>query len=412
MLGPALSVLVLSVLCGRAPGAEFTAQVVKSEGADRVVTGRIHVKGSVYRLEFPDPAGPTVVSIADPTADLVRVLVPRYKLYLETEGSGGLARSNDPFLMIPMLKEHYETKDAGKETVGRYECTKQTIGRGDQLVATVWTSTKLGFVLKMVLHQQKDYFTELLDVKEEAVSDDLLAVPEGYTKSDRKAIREKILADPEMKAKQEAWEKSRPRKLEVSERLTAGGEVNLLLGDVTRVDAGLKHDAPECKWFLEAFAGEKPLLPRATEPHVGKMEVKLPDGALPDRLVARCLEGEGYLGVRLVGKLPLVLAKRIRYRQPERGGRSWQPSTGCRKLVVSFTAGETKVTGTFRYQKGPNGKLGREERKIELDPGASVRFDFTAEDQITSCDVMIRSGGEVGVEVLEDMRPPEAQKPF
>jgi len=406
-------VLVLLVATVAAAGtAEFTAEIVKCEGKDRVTKGTLSVKGDVYRLEFPDPKGPRIYSVSDPKNDLVRVFVPRYKLYMEDKCSSAIARMSDPFLMLPMIREHYESKDAGTESFGGYECAKETLGSGDQVAVTIWNSTKLGFPLKILFSGAEDQWIEVRNVKEAAVPDDLMAIPEGFTKSDRETIANKIEADPEMKAKREAWEANRPRKKSYGKLVKAGAEVRILIGNATAVTAGLKYPAPNCKWTLEATKGGESVLEKRAEPYVGKVEVKMPEGKIPDLVIGRCLEGDGYFSVDLVGKLPLILATKTTSRQ-ERGGPSWTVPQGCQKVTLVFSVAadhEGNMKGILTYGDGKgNGK----NEVFVLKPGESKTFELTSTEEQTVRDVGYTiQFGEVTIEVTEDMRPPEEQKPF
>lgn len=74
---------------------------------------------------------------------------------MEDTLTSGLARMNDPFTAPAMLAEHYEAREAGKESIAGYECAKLTYGTEGQVAATVWTSGKLGFALKIVLSEEQ-----------------------------------------------------------------------------------------------------------------------------------------------------------------------------------------------------------------------------------------------------------------
>ena len=53
-----VGILLLLAATASAGGVDFSADIKKVEGEDRVAEGTLHVKGGVYRPAFPDPKGP------------------------------------------------------------------------------------------------------------------------------------------------------------------------------------------------------------------------------------------------------------------------------------------------------------------------------------------------------------------
>jgi hypothetical protein len=383
--------------------AEFSGEIVKSEGA-RVTTGKIHVKGEKYRLEFPDPAGPTIVSIADPKADSVMVLVPRYKLYMADKYSGNLAKMNDPFAAIAWMRPHYESKMGGKEKIGDHECEREDLLYGEAAAISIWKSTKLGFPLKVSMLQQKGYWTEIRKVREEAVSGDLMAVPEGYTKATREEIGEKIENDPEMKAKREKWKKERPRSANFGKFLGVGDTWWILFGRVTKVDIEVNY-GDDVEWWAIPYKDGKALsgIKGATVKGMGK--AKLPEDGPPEMVCIGVTKGSPSIKISVNGKLPLVSATREISSAKSGANRRWSPSPWHKKLKVTFTAGEVEIEGEFKV----NRKQKIETHPLAVAPGKTVTFEFTDADKVTNCDYMLKRGSGT-IEVVTDMRPPEEQK--
>ncbi|MHC4861735.1 MAG: hypothetical protein ACYTDY_16780, partial [Planctomycetota bacterium] len=93
LLGVLVGPLVLLAAWTDAQSAEFTADLVRSEELV-VKKGKILVRGAKYRMELTEPAGPDLVVLVDPEANVSRVLVPRYKLFMEVPCDDGLSRMN------------------------------------------------------------------------------------------------------------------------------------------------------------------------------------------------------------------------------------------------------------------------------------------------------------------------------
>jgi hypothetical protein len=395
---------LIAVVAAAGP-SEFSGEIVKSEGLE-VVTGKIHVKGGIYRLEFPDPAGPTVVSIAEPEADKVLVLVPRYKLYLEGEYSGFLARMNDPFATIAGMRPHYTSKDGGEEAIDGHACRKELLLQGDRHVVTVWTSKTLGFPLKVAIPQQKGWWAEVRKVREEAVPDELMAVPAGYQKAEREAIAERIQNDPEMKAKREAWEKQRPRTAKLRKFLRPGDEWRILFGGVTSVSIAVKY-GDDVVWWAVPYRDGKPLSGIRGATVKGAGTAKMPADSPPDMVVIGAKKGQPSLTVELVGKAPLVLAtKETLYARPG-ANRDWTPTPGHRRLVVTFTATSAPIEGELHVTR--NGK--RAETPLKVEVGKSLTVDYADADGVTELGYTVHRG-QGTIEIVTDMRPPAQQKPF
>jgi hypothetical protein len=390
---------------------DFTADVVKTEGEDHVVKGTLHMKGGVYRLEFPDPAGPTIISISDPAKDVVRVLVPRYKMYMEDKYSSRLSRSNDPFAILSVLGEHHEKTDAGTETISGYECAKASYGRGEQVAATVWTSAKLGFPMKISLQTVREVV--LSNVKEGNVEAATMEVPEGYTLSDRKTIQDRLMADPELKAKREAWRASQPRRGALTKPLTAGAELRILVGGATRVKAGLAYKAPECKWTLEAFRSGKLLGEKAAAPMVGRVDpvVWEGEGKVPDLVVVKCLEGRAFFSLDTKGKEPLVFATKTKVPVKAGANRNWSvsPKVTLVRIRVTADGGEkNEVAGKVGWV-GADGSP--ENVDFTVAAGETKTFEAGAKAVAGGASYDI-SRGTGTLEVVEDYRDEKDRKPF
>jgi len=400
-----LLLLLASATVTAAGTVEFSGEIVKSEGL-RVLTGTIHVKGDAYRLEFADPGGPTIVSIANPKADTVRVLVPRYKLYMEGKYTGRLARMNDPFASLARMREHFESKDGGVEKIGGHECAREDLCSGGSPSISVWRSTKLGFPLKVAILTQKGYWTEIGKIRESAVAEDLMKVPADYVAATRDEIRAKILADPEMKAKREAWEKVKPRSAKFGTFLRPGDRWVLLLGRVTEAIVGVKYGKDSVWWAIPHRDGKaRKTIEAATIQGPGTVTFGEKDA--PEMITIGAGGGSPGVRVELTGSGLLLLAHKSVVVAKNGANRDWTVGREVKRLVVTFTAGETAIRGEFTFTKdGQHGK-----QPLDVAPGTSTSFEFTDADKVTNAAYHVNVGTGT-IEIVTDMRAGKDRKPF
>ncbi len=178
--------LLFFTFCPSAPAARFSAELINAKG-DKTFHCSIYVKDHQYRMEMPEGEEKVIV-LVDEKAGLTRVLAPSEKIFLEFKNTDMKSLMNNPFQAFWYSKKHFESKDAGTETLNGYECRKTVLSSQGQDLMTAWMSTKLGFLVKIVNHGTKNMFVELKNIKEGPVDDTHFNIPEGYKKMTRMPV--------------------------------------------------------------------------------------------------------------------------------------------------------------------------------------------------------------------------------
>ncbi len=412
----ALSLLFLSLACNAASQTEFTANIVISEGKV-VKDGRILVKGDRYRMEIEDPQGPVVVVQVFPADSLCRVLVPRYKQYFESGLDEGIARMVDPFLAADAMKKYYTCVPDGTESIDGHACVKEAFKYGDTAALYRWTSADLGFPLKILRAGGDDYFTELKNVKLEAVPAEMFVVPAGFTISDWAGIVEQVERDPQIQAKKKAWAAKQPKSTTLKAMLPVGGEFRALVGDgLTIKVTGKTMGSDDLVWSV---ATRKNGSDQPAAEVIGPDELEFPSASGVSGLVLKCLQGELRSEVSLSGLGKLVLAtKTIQQQESGSGiGQSFPENITAVQLRIKSleVPGESTlpVRIDLTLEKPQDGSGQDESITKRLEPGQETTFKRVGLGAIGGYSLsLIGPGGRAEIELILDYRPSDQQKPF
>lgn len=177
----AASVLIL-VFAFAAGAAEFQADMtIQSEkGGD--INGKVFVRGSSMRQELETPMGTQVV-IVDGDAEIMYVLLPAQKMYVQRENTQViLNESEDP---ETRLAAQGKVTKIGTEKIQDYECDKYHVVNNDKNMgeSTLWISRKLNYPLKVYVDNPQDKATIIYsNIVEKSLQDDLFTLPSGYSK--------------------------------------------------------------------------------------------------------------------------------------------------------------------------------------------------------------------------------------
>ncbi len=413
-------VLALSLIFGVAYvwAGEFSADLFQKEQLNEN-SGRIYVKDGLYRMDLKKPAGPDVVVIVDQGANKTRVLVPRYKLYMEMASDHPMSQMNDPFQSVKAMLKRYSIREDGTEKVLGYECARQIIHYKETDIMGLWKAQKLDFTIKLKAIGRDDIFTELRNIREAPVKADMFKIPEGYKSASGEEIEKKTESDPAMKAKYKEYKKNRPRKDDVNSPMEAGSIFHVLPGPHAKVTIEVSKSGPSgqaLEWYAALLkdgrpVGDTPIL-RFQEAKKVALDKEL--GA--DEIVMGIIKGEGWGKVKLEGRPPLMLGTYQEYYIKSHSGKSWTVKP-YEKMVVEITCdpeeGSKKKPGWMRLTlgKGSRDKPKRESSKIKLDPGKSVKYEFSPDDKLVEMGLTV-DAGRFRVKVIHDRRPTEKQKPF
>lgn len=411
-----LSCLIPLLALSIADASEFTADLVISEG-NVVKTGRILVRDGLYRMEIEDPRGPAVVVQMLAREDLCRVLVPRYSLYMEMGRSEGIIEMFDPFLAAEKMKEYFTCVEEGTEDLAGHPCTKEAFTSHGNVVLYRWTAKELGFPLKILMVAQDGYFTELRNVKVEAVPEDLFTLPGGYQKTDWSAIGERVGQDQKMQAKEKAWAAKQPSSISLDAMLREGGEFRALVGDDLSIEiTGREMGSADFVWSIVGMKGDT-ALPAKEIAGPGELAFAAESGV--NCVVLRCLKDEMRGKISLSGLGKLVLATKTLERRDSGGG----PGSSLPEDITAFRLrvksleipGESTRPVRIRLtlEKPRDGSGEDESISHRLEPGQETTFERSGPGVIGGYDLtLLGPGGRAEVELTIDFRPQDEQKPF
>jgi hypothetical protein len=179
-LSGAVVVFTLSAFCSLTFAAEFSADMIVTEGG-KLMTNKIFVKDSKYRMETTED-GQEIIIIVDQEANLTRVLNVNDKCYIEMPCDDMRSLMNDPFqsLKVTIDTPGIEKKDLGSETVSGIECDESVLLWGGSEFYTYCMSRKHDFPIKIV-QGKSEMVAELKNIKESVIDEVLFELPEGYS---------------------------------------------------------------------------------------------------------------------------------------------------------------------------------------------------------------------------------------
>ena len=168
---------LLSAGLGRA--AEFSATSITKAGGTET-PGKVYVKGRKARHEI-EIAGKTSVQILRPDKNVLWVILPQQKAYMEMPLT---QEAQQKILLNLTEKQKAKMKKVGTETVNNYKCDKYETAmshQGKTAKLLVCIAPELGAPVKM---ESKDgsFATELKDIKTGPLADSLFEPPQGYKK--------------------------------------------------------------------------------------------------------------------------------------------------------------------------------------------------------------------------------------
>lgn len=177
-IGGAMLALILFLFIGLSQAAEFTATTVTKTG-ELKIPGMVYVKGNKIRNEI-QAAGQTGIHIIRPDKNLMWVILPQQKTYMEMP----LTEEAHQNLLTLTENQKAKMKKIGTETVNNYACEKYETTMSHQGKATkfyVWVAPELGMPLKVVT-QNGSFSSEIKDIKTGEVEASLFEPPPGYRK--------------------------------------------------------------------------------------------------------------------------------------------------------------------------------------------------------------------------------------
>ncbi len=170
-------------VAGSAEASEFQADVIM-KGGMMSDDGKVWVKGQKSRQEIGSAAEKMII-IMDLDQGFHWTLMPDVKMYMKTRiQAKGKGFSPENFVGAQPGQMEAEIKKVGTEMLKGYKCDKYLFIFKDKQMGTMtqWFSEKLGYPIKTVnkIDKMDEIITELENIHNTNVQDDLFIVPPGY----------------------------------------------------------------------------------------------------------------------------------------------------------------------------------------------------------------------------------------
>ncbi|MEJ2658965.1 MAG: DUF4412 domain-containing protein [Desulfobacterales bacterium] len=175
-------VILITLLILQPPGnaEDFSADMVMTSSMG-TMKGKVFFKDGNFRQEMA-VAGGQQITIYRKDQNLVRILMPQQKMYMEMPaGSKQAMVPVNPDEIAKMGKKKY----LGKEKINGYVCSKYqyTPQNGSIDNATYWIADKLKFPVKIEMDGPSGHMVmEYRNISEKTISGNLFTVPSGYQK--------------------------------------------------------------------------------------------------------------------------------------------------------------------------------------------------------------------------------------
>lgn len=177
------AVSCLMALASLAQAAEFTADMVEIHDKESALSGKVTIKDTKMRMEAAMQGQPHI-SIIDPTAKKVFLLLPAGKSYMEMQFDASKAGPTAALLGKPdPAVGQWRVVDT--ETIDGWECEKRVMDFTDKSKGelTAWFAVKLDAPIKFVQTGKGGTFTiEYKNIKPGTVDAAQFTVPAGYQK--------------------------------------------------------------------------------------------------------------------------------------------------------------------------------------------------------------------------------------
>ncbi len=183
-LSLAAAVLSLVVIPFAASAAHFQADMIMDGGGEKV-TGKVFVSGNLMRQEMKVPGGEVGISIIDGAKNIMYVIMPQEKMYMEFPNEQIILGDRD---VEDLLGEEADLKKLGTETVEGYKCDKYEVAYRDperQKMgnSVIWIAQKLNFPIKGITDGEQGKITVLYtNIKEGPQDASLFEIPKDYQK--------------------------------------------------------------------------------------------------------------------------------------------------------------------------------------------------------------------------------------
>jgi hypothetical protein len=176
-----LFVVVFGMISGNAFAASFSADMVKT-GDGKTQTGSFFLLDHQYRLDIVED-GQELNILVNRKSGKTRIMIPANKEYLEIKNSSFQSAMNNPFEAYYMMRQRFEARTSGSETIDGIACDKVIISSDGQDLVTAWVAKPYAFPIRIVNPATGDR-AELKNIKEGRIDKARFQVPAGYTEKE------------------------------------------------------------------------------------------------------------------------------------------------------------------------------------------------------------------------------------
>jgi hypothetical protein len=176
-----LVVFIFLAVGGNAFAASFSADLVKT-GGGKTQTSRLFLLDDLYRLDIVED-GQELTILVNRTSGKTKILIPGDKEYLEIENDSFQSVMNNPLEGYYMMRQRFEARTSGSETIDGIECDKVIISSDGKDLVTAWVAKPYAFPIRMVNPTTGDR-AELKNIKEGRIDKTKFQVPAGYTEKE------------------------------------------------------------------------------------------------------------------------------------------------------------------------------------------------------------------------------------
>jgi len=176
-----LFVVIFWMIGGNAFAASFSADMVKT-GDGKTQTSRFFLLDDHYRLDIIEDDQELNI-LVNRKSGKTRIMIPANKEYLEIENSGFQSVMNNPFEGYYMMRQRFEARTSGSETIDGIKCDKVIISSDGQDLVTAWVAKPYAFPIR-ILNPSTGDRAELKNIKEGRIDKAQFQVPAGYTEKE------------------------------------------------------------------------------------------------------------------------------------------------------------------------------------------------------------------------------------
>ena len=393
---PVLIMLTFLLFSLSAMASEFQGDVLDSRGV-APFKGHIWVKDGVYRLEMDRPDSPDNYIIVGAKPGTTQVVFPKYKTYMEIPSDDMLSQMNDPFQAAEGNAKRFKVKVEGQENIEGLACERQLVYYDGKGVIRRWYSKKLGFYIKNEQLLQDDWYVLVHHIDQSPVQDARFQIPADFKLQSSDEIAKRVENDPDVAAKIAAYKKTRPRKSDLSNLLSANDTWSLVLSPEMKIRVKVKPGAGNATWFAVAYKGQTPLKPESECTYRGEGNIQIDPELGADGIRVGVIEGQ-YIRVNLIltGTLPHVQAAQRVFYMGKGSGKTWGAPKSYSSYDIRIHALSAPAAG-FRFKA-----IGKE-HKEKIPAGQYKRYSFTPHDDLKNLDIMM-DYGKVKVICIEEHR--------